>query len=295
MRKFQSPGSLELLLDAMCNVFGVVLLAAIFIGGAATYKRLTAPGETVERKVFEQLANEYVMLQQETENAVLEINILSAFSSTAESSARQPDDEKSVELCRQQAQCANELADRIETAQKNVNQLKKDLAFLEKVKMETLDAKINELAGKSAGTDGAAVNAAPVRIDAGKLRPWRVIVSSGKLYNVGNNAMIRRTGSVSGDVKIKSFRLDGMEFYRVEKIPEQGVAVENFNLEYLQIPENEKERCFIEIMAEDNAVSPSALVLHKVRSGNYFYNYRVIPQNGVILRTDAGGKYEVAR
>ena len=295
MRKFQSPGSLELLLDAMCNVFGVVLLTAIFIGGAAAFKRLTAPDGTVERKVFEQLANEYVMLQQETENAILEINISSALANTTKSPAVLPDDEKSAEFCRRQAQKANELAGRIENAQKKVDQLRKDFAFQKKVSIKTLDSKIKALAEKIADPDNSAgVKELPVRIDAGKLQPWRVIVSAGKLYNAGSNAMIRRTGSASGDVKIKSFRLDGMDFYRLEKVPERGVVIEKFALEYLQIPENEKGRYFIEIMAEDNAVSASVPVLHKVRSGNYFYNYRVVPQNGVILRTDAGGRYEAA-
>ena len=63
MKFKHSNDSMELLLDAMCNVFGAVLLTAILIGGAETVKSITNPAGTVEKKLYLQAQKELQLLK----------------------------------------------------------------------------------------------------------------------------------------------------------------------------------------------------------------------------------------
>ena len=65
-------------------------------------------------KVYNQLADEHLMLQREIESVDLETNVLRALSGNEKSLDVVVDDEKIAGICRRQAQKANELAEKTE-------------------------------------------------------------------------------------------------------------------------------------------------------------------------------------
>lgn len=292
MKRFRPPASMDLLLDAMCNVFGAVLLAAILIGGLSSVKKLAAPSGGIDRKLFEQKSRELQKLQTELETLQLELSILNAIAPDAPQKSAALDQNKLARY-RRQVISANTLADEIESKQLLLRQKQSDRQLQKKFTEAELDREIKKLAGKLAIAPEP--EKLPVKSYTDSLQPWRILVKKTHFFNIGSNLMIRRLSPPDNAVKIKSFKLDDEEFFHIRALPEKGVEIDSFDLGKLQIAPGTFDRYFVELLVEYDAVSSAALLVKKLRQNNILYHWRTIPPEGALLRTAQEGRYEVSR
>ena len=74
--KKQPSDSLELMLDAICNVFGAVLIIAITVGGIAVTGKLLKNNSAITAGQLEKAKMELAAAQTRLDNARTELNML---------------------------------------------------------------------------------------------------------------------------------------------------------------------------------------------------------------------------
>lgn len=282
MKFKHSNDSMELLLDAMCNVFGAVLLTAILIGGAETVKSIANPVGTVEKKLYLQAAKELQLLESRQRIADLESTMLQALPQPPAAPPADPAPEL-MQKYRQYAAKLNTLADKIESLERSIAENK---ALLEFVKMQEDTDLISAATGE--------LNLTGSHRTAG-LQPWRLLITQQGVYTIGSNAMVRRGSSSDSAVEIKHFESNRNDFYRITPKSGRAVKLQDFQLEFPAADNPKQPGYFAELLVLPDAVAPTALMIKNLRKNNIPYHWRIVSSNGALLRTAAGGKYEVSR
>ena len=282
MKFKHSNDSMELLLDAMCNVFGAVLLTAILIGGAETVKSITNPAGTVEKKLYLQARKELQLLESRQKIAALEKAMLQALPLPPDTASKDTAPEL-LQQYRKNAAKLNALAQKIESLERTVTE---DKALLEFASLppnsspEVLPT--NELALSGS------------RRTAG-LQPWRLLVTPQGVHVIGSNSMIRQGSERDSDVEIKHFESGKNDFYRITAKPGRAVRLEKFKLQFPAAADAGQIGFFAELLVQPDAIASSALLISNLRKNNIPYHWCIVSGNGALLRTAEGSKYEVSR
>ncbi len=282
MKFKHSNDSMELLLDAMCNVFGAVLLTAILIGGAETVKSIANPVGTVEKKLYLQAAKELQLLESRQRSADLETAMLQALPQPPAAPQADPAPEL-MQKYRQYAAELNTLAEKIESTERSIAENKSLLEFINTqsdTDLPTPETGVLNLTGSHRTTG---------------LQPWRLLITAQGVYVVGSNTMIRRGSSRDSAVEIKHFESGRNDFYRITPQPGRAVKLQDFRLELPAADNPEHPGYFAELLVQPDAIAPTALLIKNLRQNNIPYHWRIVSGNGALLRTAAGGKYEVSR
>lgn len=282
MKFKHSNDSMELLLDAMCNVFGAVLLTAILIGGSETVKSIVNPVGTVEKKLYLQAAKELQLLESRQRIADLESTMLQALPQPPAAPPADPAPEL-MQKYRQYAAELNTLADKIESTERSIAENK---ALLEFVKTQEDTDLIPAATGELNLTGSHRTTG---------LQPWRLLITAQGVYTIGSNAMIRRGSSRDSAVEIKHFESNRNDFYRIIPKPGRAVKLQDFQLAIPAPDAPEQPGYFAELLVQPDAIIQTALIIKNLRRYNTPYHWRIVSDNGALLRTAAGGKYEVSR
>ena len=284
MRLKHSKDSMELLLDAMCNVFGAVLLTAILIGGAETVKSIANPAGMVDKKLYLQAQKELQLLESRQKVADLEKTMLQALPAPP---AAPPDNTEQLLLqqYRQKAAELNDLAQKIESLERTAAENKALLEFA-------------RLPGNPAPEVPPAneLTLSGSRRTAG-LQPWRLLVTPQGIHVIGSNKMIRQGSNRNSAVEIKHFETAGNDFYRITAKPARAIKAEDFKLELPEeSPELKHPGYFAELLVHEQASAQAAWIIKNLRQNNIPYHWRFVSHNGALLRTATeGSKYEVSR
>lgn len=282
MKFKHSNDSMELLLDAMCNVFGAVLLTAILIGGAETVKSITNPAGTVEKKLYWQAQKELQLLESRQKIADLEKTMLQALPLPPDTTAQDTAPEL-LQRYRQNAALLNAQAQKIESLERAIAEDKALLRFteLDSDQVVTTPSPNELFLSGSRRTAG--------------LQPWRLLITPQGVHVIGSNSMIRQGSNRDSDVEIKHFESGKNDFYRITAKPGRAVRLEEFQLKFPAAADARQPGFFAELLVHPDAIASSALLINNLRKNNIPYHWRIVSGNGALLRTAEGSKYEVSR
>lgn len=187
MRDFQSGSdSTELLLDAMCNIFGVVLITAIAIGGVTISQKFSAPGKISQQSMQELQSKSSLQATQlaaaRSQREILQELAKNIPVNTPEDSGKQLLDQQ----YRQLLDRVNTLADRIEAADRQLAQaqaVEERLNNSSEEKERLLIARYREALEQKSGQAVQTFG----KVRAKSLKPWRILVDKEKFYTIGSN------------------------------------------------------------------------------------------------------------
>lgn len=287
------PDSLELLLDAMCNIFGAVLLLAIVLGGVTTGQKLLDPEQYIDAQKLKAAQQELVFLQTQLKNLQLESSLLTSL--PPPDTATGKTDNTLQERYRAAAQTANQLADNIERSQQKLRQLHRERQLLANAdrpgSTQALQTEISQLKKslqQLPGQPGQLPLAVPVK----NRQPWRLLLTAQKLFLIGSNQQLRTAADTVGEVTVKRFSAHGHTFYRLNPLPDKGHTAENFQHSLPRLLPDDRQNYFIEILATPDAVALTAQLLEILRQNQWSYFWRIVPDSGAILRTAERSNYE---
>lgn len=293
MKNFlKNSDSTDLLLDAMCNVFGVVLLVAIIIGGLSISRQIISGG-SIDREAIEQAQKEYALLTSQLKSAQVRRQLLQDLQTGANSGSETVKIDRKLEAHQQQLIIkANILADKIETLDRAVIAEK---ALQNRLKTSSIDRekefihKINQVLAKEKNTPATVYGVSSTD----SLAPLRFIVDNEKIYYIGSNQDIYQGSTEKSAVNIRPFKQSGHRFFHISKRPDKGIKLEDFSVSdrLHSIP---PDQYFVELSVESNAVAAAAGIITQLRQSNVPFAWRIIPEDGTVLRTAGKGNYEVS-
>lgn len=300
MKKLRNSfDSMDLLLDAMCNVFGAVLFLAILLGGIKIASDMQNDSGTVSRAEYDKLAARQALLKDQLHAAEKEYTLLAALS-IPQDVQQLKIDPKLLENYQKQTAKVNALADRIEHTQKQLAAAQKRLKIKQylsknpgKAQAE-LDSEIARLQKLLAEIPAEKI-AEQIITRSNTKQPFRILLTCRKVYLIGSNRDIRLGSSNDSDVTIKLYRRDASELFHITKRPEKGIKLENFSLDMLPFSPEEYKDHFVEILVEDDAIAQTAVLLKLLRSRNISYNWRTVSRYGANLHSQTGAVYEVVQ
>ena len=286
------PSSLDLLLDAMCNVFGAVLFMAILLGGISTVRHITSQnGVTLEQ--LQQQQQQIKNLQSSLAEISARCKLLESIPVISNDLPPTAPSEDLPSLLLQVNTLALELDDLQQKllAERQKASLQPKLAARS---MEQLTARVQELQDKlSAQAPNTFTPTPPVRTDT--LEPWRVLLTKNEIFIIGGNRDIHLKKAVGGNINITSSQDNDTEFFHLTKVIGKGIKLKDFTLQKLQLPNENPGRYFIEILAEGDCIVQTAQLIQALQAENIAYNWRIVPTTGATLRSSLKGNYEVAR
>lgn len=290
MRDFlKNSDSTDLLLDAMCNVFGVVLLTAIIIGGISISRTISSP-DHVSSKSLQQAQNESALLNRQLNAARSQRELLQSLQSRTIAASDSVAVNKTLENRRRElALEVNKYADKIEEISRIIAAEKKLQYKLKNSSIQQEKALIDQLENALAqNRENPAISYALVPAE--NLTPWRIIIDSEKFYIIGSNQDIYRKTAENSGVKIHSFRHEKNRYFQISKIPAKGIPLQEF------IPGKlfDKNRYFAGLAVESNAIAAAAGIISTLRKNNIAFTWQIIPEDGLVLRTAERGNYVVS-
>ena len=291
MKPRTSSDSLDLLLDAMCNMLGGVIFLALF---AALLLTLPAPekerGAKPDSRSEAELAQSLAALREraaflralrpetETEEEAGAERRLRDECAGAEAEYRTLLDR------RRRRQAARERAAR-------ERQLREDFLALSPAERECELARLRDenlrLRREIAALPAKPWVFAPTTRSA--LQPWRLILADGRLYRLGDNAAVRRGGSA--EVRAEGLRRNGQEYWMLRVEPGKGTPCADFPWEAWSetVP---RERYFIELLVLPGDVAGAAAVREELRRLGFRQSWRVRNVENLALTARKGGVYE---
>ena len=297
-RHFTPPSSMELLLDAMCNVFGAVLFAAILIGGVSIARNLALTEDQVDAAAFAAAQAELQLLNDQLKTVNMECELLNNLPKNPRtaSSLNTSLQKRCNDLIRQ----LNLLASELEKLSREVDSMQQDLSLAQKFasnipqNRQLLLEHKNQLLYQLENS-----HAAPLEISSlqytDKLQPWRLLVTSQEIFVIGSNHHIRSRNSIDNAVEIKVFDFNDFDYFQLRKRSGSGIALSDFVLNESTLPPVDNQQYFIEILTEPDAIRECALLLKSLRADRWAYHWRIVPADGIILSTGTGSKYEMVR
>ena len=298
MRKyFKNPDSMELLLDAMCNVFGAVLFAALLVGGVSIVRQ-QPDADQVPLQLIEQARLDNTLLDNELQTVQLECDILRKLPRNRPVAVSGDLQDKRSSYHAGVLK-VNSLAEKIESTSARLRQMEYQALWLEKFAQDPqktlseLEKASMHLQQKLARKTEKVITVHGIKTS-DRLLPYRLIVTRNKVYAAGCDEDIFRKTPPDG-VTISAFRRDGEEFYRVNTVPGKGFNIADFKLDMLNLPDDKAQKYFIELAVEDNAIAQAAAVLQEVRRSNMLHAWHTIKPGEAVWRTSERSSYEVAR
>lgn len=289
----KTPDSLELLLDAMCNVFGAVLFMAILFGGISVSREIAEDADAVKSSQIRQAENELKLLTSQIRSVQMEYDLLAPLKveNMNGNAAVQP---MLREQYRQALTQVNALADRLETMQTEKLQYEQENALIGKYAAAAdgsnqLQEEIRRLE-KRIIENVLPENETFMRRKTFDLQPWRILIADNAVYLIGANTDIRRRSS-QGAVNIKYLQSGNDDFYYITKKNGCGIPLGELDVRSVLPPGN---GYFVELLVEPDGVSAAAQLLRVIRSQKLFYNWKIVPHEGSLLRTQSGGSYAVS-
>ena len=298
--KKQPSDSLELMLDAICNVFGAVLIIAITVGGIAVTGKLLKNNSAITAGQLEKAKMELAAAQTRLDNARTELNMLRNLPLTTPLSAAAAIDSEAEQKYNQAVRQANTLADQIENLQLQQQQLLQQISWLQQAAQPGAAGKLQQQIDQlqnSLQKAAAELPELPLVLPSGQLQPWRLLLDArGNCYLVGDNQAIHNCQSPGNEVAIKRFEAYGNYFYHITPQPGRGRGIQYWSQHQVPLPEAGADKYFVELLCDENAVAAAAELLQQLRSRQYPVALRLIPAGGAVLRT-AGerSQYEVVR
>ncbi|MBE6402638.1 MAG: hypothetical protein IKD10_08120 [Lentisphaeria bacterium] len=295
MRDFQSGSdSTELLLDAMCNIFGVVLITAIAIGGVTISQKFSDPGK-ISKQSMQELQSKSSLQATQLAAARSQREILQELAknipvNTPEDSGKQLLDQQ----YRQLLDRVNTLADRIEAADRQLAQaqaVEERLNNSSEEKERLLIARYREALEQKSGQAVQTFG----KVRANSLKPWRILVDKEKFYTIGSNQDIYRGSTNDSAVEIKSFKQGKVRCFHITKRPEKGRSLQEFSCERVLPPAEKMDEYFVEVLSESDAVASGAFIIGKLRKKKLYIAWKTVSGKGAVLRTAEQGIYEVSR
>ena len=295
------PSSMELLLDAMCNVFGAVLFMAILIGGVSVSNQLAGNQEQVEADLIERQRERLKTLDSQLKVVDMELALQqNALPDDDNTGILQKNAQTLQNQFRQQVHSGNLLAEKIENLQ---NEYIRNQQKLEQLAPYTGDLQNNlqKIAAEKSMLRSALAGTAPTAYtppsvgSESAFEPWRLLVTAGEIFVLGSNSDIRSGGLKKDSVSINYLHEAGTEYFAIRKKSGKGINLHNFSLRAMELPANDGKKYFVELLVEPDAVAASAKLIWELRQNNLAYNWRIISSDGTTLRSSTGRAYEVAR
>ena len=187
----------------------------------------------------------------------------------------------------------NSLADRIEDVDR---QIFFEKTYAGRLKNSSIDRE-KELIGKYKDAIQKKRNQRAVAYavaSAGAMVPWRILIDADKFYIIGTNQDIYQGSTANSAVSITSFRQNGYRFFRIVGRLEKGVPLQELNIQKNLPPADNRKAYFVELLTTPDAVSAASGIIDGLRQKNIPFSWRIVPENGVMLRTAEEGNYEVS-
>lgn len=306
-RIFRHPDdSLDLLLDAMCNMFGGIMFIALLvvvIAAAAPARRPAQPlpDRAAALRKLRLLSDRTAALRKQNE---LSRRLAPAADRTAASDGEGPAEAEAEAVARYRAlerQCrglATELR-QLRSAnrqQGDRNREKADYAAWPEARkpaeIERLKAHNARLRGEIAALPMEAwVFAPPEKTD---LRPWRMILAGNRLYPVGDNAAVRRGGGPDSPVAIAYRRYDRTDYWQLAPRPGRGIPLAEFDWRKWAAAVS-PQRYFPELLTDPGDLAGAAAVRRELRRLGYRQNFQVRRPEELVLAAREGEDYEASR
>ena len=291
--------SMELLLDAMCNVFGAVLFAALLVGGVSIVRQAPAAADRVPWEQLRQLQLENSLLDAQLQASTLECSILQNLPQKKTPAGQSTQQQALRRKYQQQVQQANTLAGAVEAAADRLQQKKQQRAWLKKFSAQSqqtvarLERSIDLLQKKLASPPKKSITILSAG-ETDKLRPYRLIVTANKVYPAGSdNDIFGKT--LPDSVKATAFRQGDQEFYLLQPIPGKGINIADLKLDMLKLPADFANKYFIEMAVEPDAIAAAAEILKVIRQGKLLHAWHTVKPGEAFWRTAARSSYEVAK
>ena len=295
MKNFlNNSDSTDLLLDAMCNVFGVVLIIAIAIGGVAISQKISDPGKVSEAEL-QDIRSSCALQTSQLAAARTQRELLQNLQPRASHSRGNTEYDQTVnQRHKQLLDQVNDLAERIENTDR---QLVKALALEKRLKTSSEEKERAKIAGyrKALQKQNNIAISSYGKTTAESLNPWRLLVDKEKFYIIGSNQDIYRGSNENSAVVISSFKQGKTRFFHIRKRPEKGIALQDFSCAETLPPPEKMQEYFIEISSEPDAVAAAAFIIGRLRRQNIAFFWRTVPEDGAVMKTAEQGNYEITR
>ena len=295
MKRFlQDSDSTDLLLDAMCNIFGVVLIVAIAIGGVSISQKLSTP-DKISRRTMQELQSKCSLQTTQLAAARSQRELLQELAKKIPATPRQESSYRDlIQLHSHWQEQVNDLADRIESADRQLAQAQ---ALGERLNNsnEAQERQLIDHYNKALQQQSDSQILTYGKVQTSSLQPWRVLVDKEKFYIIGTNQDIyRRSSNDDQAVKISSFKQGRTRFFHISKRPEKGIDLREFSCRTTLPPPEKMKDHFVEIFSESDAVASAAFIIGKLRERKILIAWRTVPETGAVLRTAEQGIYEVS-
>ena len=297
-RGIQTPSSMELLLDAMCNVFGAVLFAAILLGGASAAKKLQDGAGGVPESQYQQTLRQLKLQSDQLQAVNMEYDLLTALHGNApvEKSA---DNMQTVQAYQQQVKRANSLAEELEKLQTRVNKLRRQLELLNQYKHDPQALKKLTAAQEKLQQDLKNHRTEKVKLpelhNVSDQEPWWLLVTADEIFVIGSNQHVRKLQSAVPGARISMLEHAGEMVYHIVKTPGQGIKLSEFDFSMIALPESGSKTFVPGLLCEADATAHCALLIRELRRSNVNYLWQIVPDSGAVLRSSERSGYEVAR
>ena len=288
-RKPFASDSMELMLDAICNVFGAVLMIAITIGGVSITGKLHKQDSVSTSEQMQKAQQELTLLQTQLLNTETELALLKKLPLPLSSNTAITGSTAEVQKYNLAVQQANNLADQIEDLRKQQQILQHKNRLLATADqpgaISKTQKKIAQLQ-QSLQKESAALPTLPLLQSNTQLQPWRLLLDEqGLCYLAGSNQAIHSCNPPGNEVSIKRFEAYGSYFYNLTPIPGRGRKLTGSSTQSPLLPNDGQKKYFIEILCPGKAIAQGSELLKKLRKERYFTSFRIIPDNAAVLRT----------
>ena len=281
--------SIDLLLDAMCNVFGVVLLMAIILGGISASRQITS-SDRIDSRQMQQAQNESALLASQLQAAQSQRELLQSLLGKSDlSGGLVPIDHSLQDKHRKLVIEVNKYADKIEDISSRIAKEKMFQARLKNSSVEqekALIARLKNTLAAGGDTPVAAYGLAPAK----HLTPWRIMIDPEKFYIIGTNQDIYQGGAENSGVTVSSFKYGKIRFFQIRKVPDKGFLLQDFSPDRLI----DQDKNFVELSVTGNAIAAAAAVIAELRKHNIAFIWQIVPEEGMLLRTAERGNYVVS-
>ena len=286
--------SLDLLLDAMCNMLGGVIFLALFaalILFAPASPRRNAAG--TDSRTERELA---VSLEALRGRAALLRELAPEHPLPSDAG----EERQLREACRRAEQEFRTLQNEWERRRAARERAGREQRLREDFRERTPAERERELARLRSANDDLRreiaalpakpwVFAPPAR---STLQPWRLVLADGKLYRLGDNAAVRSGGSA--EVRAEAVRRAGGVYWMLRPEPGRGVPWRDFDWQEWSrtVP---RDRCFVELLTLPGDIAGAAAVREELRRLGFQQHWCVRDPENLALTTRKDGVYEAGR
>ncbi|MPM64164.1 hypothetical protein SDC9_111050 [bioreactor metagenome] len=298
-----SGDSLDLLLDAVCNMFGGVMFIALLVVVIASSAPVRSSGTVSDSAAALRrqrlLADRNAALRRQLElvrlltpEGVSETGEGGDIAAEADALARYRAVEREYRAVTQQLRELRTVAQQ----QAGADRAAADWHALPETERRREIERL-KLRNDALRRDIAALPPEPWRFappEKTRLLPWRMILAGGRLYPVGDNAAVRQRGSHDSPAAISYFRYGDADYWQLTPRPERGIPADEFDWEAWrnEVPSN---RYFIDLLVDPGDIAAAAAVRSELRRLGYRQSWQVRRPEALVLTARKEDGYEASR